>query len=134
MCCTRKGQKSPFHAENVMHVLYVCNNFEMVRAQALDMVWMRDSCRGLPTVFYKFKLEKQGNETLGLGPCPMGKNCPLKKRNPTNGSHKWETISESTESVERNINGLRQMDIRIRLRYKSFHLWDLLWDPFEGEN
>ncbi len=61
---------------------------------------------------------------------PMGKNCRLKKkRSPTNGSHEWETIWESTESVEGNVNGLRQTDICIRLRDKSFHLWD----PFEGE-
>ncbi len=64
----------------------------------------------------------------------MGKNCPfLKKRIPTNGSNKWETIWESMEFVERNVNGLRQMDIRIRLRDKSFHSWDPLWNPFEGE-
>ncbi len=60
----------------------------------------------------------------------MGKNCPLKKKTE---SHKWETISESTESVERNVNRLRQTNIRICLRDKSFHMWDLLWDPFEGE-
>ncbi len=61
---------------------------------------------------------------------PMGENCPpLKNRSPTNGSHKWETISESMESVERNVNVLRQTDIRIRLRDKGFYLWDLL----EGE-
>ncbi len=61
----------------------------------------------------------------------MGKNCPFfnKKRSPTNGSHEWETIWESTESVEGNVNGLRQTDIGIHLRDKSFHLWD----PFEGE-
>ncbi len=61
----------------------------------------------------------------------MSKNCPffLKKRSPTNGSHRWETISESAESVERNVYGLCQTDIRIHLRDKSFHLWD----PFEGE-
>ncbi len=75
-----------------------------------------------------------------------------KNRSPTNGYHKWETTSESTESgeldvnglrqtdirirltesmesVERNVNGLHQTDIRIRLRDKSFHLWDL----FDGE-
>ncbi len=57
----------------------------------------------------------------------------LKKRNPTNGSHKWETIWESAESVECNVNRLRQMDIRIRLRDKSFRLWDPFWDLFEGE-
>ncbi len=45
----------------------------------------------------------------------------FKKRSPTNGSHKWETIWESMESVERNVNGFPQMDIRIRLRNKSFH-------------
>ncbi len=56
---------------------------------------------------------------------PMSKNCQFKK----NGSHKWETIWESTESVERNVNGLRQMDIRIHLRDKSFRSWD----PFVGE-
>ncbi len=40
---------------------------------------------------------------------PMGKNYLLfKKRSPTNGSHKWETTWESTESVEGNVNGLRQ--------------------------
>ncbi len=62
---------------------------------------------------------------------PMGKNCPFKKKklSPTNGSHEWETIWESMESVEGNVNGLRQMDICIRLRDKSFRLWD----PFEGE-
>ncbi len=48
-------------------------------------------------------------------------------------SHKWETISESMESIERNVNGLHQTDIRICLRDKSFHLWDLLWNLFEGE-
>ncbi len=53
----------------------------------------------------------------------------LKNRSPAKGSHKWETIWESTESVEHNVNGLRQTDIRIRLRDKSFRLWD----PFEGE-
>ncbi len=52
-----------------------------------------------------------------------------KKRSPTNESHKWETIWESTESVERNVNGLHQTDIRICLRDRSFRLWD----PFEGE-
>ncbi len=46
-------------------------------------------------------------------------------------SHKWETILESTESVERNVNGLRQTDIRIRLRGKSFHLWDPLKEKSE---
>ncbi len=61
---------------------------------------------------------------------PMGKNCPFKrKQSPPNGSHKWETISESMESIERNVNGLHQTDIHIRLRDKNFHLWD----PFEGE-
>ncbi len=39
------------------------------------------------------------------------------------------TNSESMESIERNVNGLHQTDIRIRLRDKSFRLWDL----FEGE-
>ncbi len=48
-------------------------------------------------------------------------------------SHKWETISESMESVERNVNKLRQTDIHIHLRDKSFRLWDPLWDPFEEE-
>ncbi len=43
-----------------------------------------------------------------------------KKWNPTNG----ETIWEATESVERNVNGLPQMDIRICLRDKSFRSWD----------
>ncbi len=56
-----------------------------------------------------------------------------KKQNPTNGSHEWETIWESTKSVEGNVNGLRQTDICIRLRDKSFRLWNLLWDLFEGE-
>ncbi len=56
----------------------------------------------------------------------MGKNCPFFKKTEF---HKWETILESTESVECNVNGLHQMDIRIRLRDKSFRLWD----PFEGE-
>ncbi len=60
---------------------------------------------------------------------PMGKNCPFftKKWSPTNGSHKWETISESTESVEHNVNENRQTGIRIRLRDESIHLWH----PFE---
>ncbi len=53
---------------------------------------------------------------------PMGTNCQFKK----NGSHKWETISELIESVERNVNGLRQTDIR-------FCLCDPLWDLFEGD-
>ncbi len=62
----------------------------------------------------------------------MGKNCLFKKKkknSPTNGSHKWETIWESTESFEGNVNGLHQTDICIRLRDKSFRSWDL----FEGE-
>ncbi len=55
-----------------------------------------------------------------LSHIPVGKNCPfLKKRTE---SHKWETISQSMESVERNVNRLRQTDICIHL-----------WDPFEGE-
>ncbi len=36
----------------------------------------------------------------------------FKKQSPTNGSHKWETIWESTESVKCNVNGLCQTDIR----------------------
>ncbi len=64
----------------------------------------------------------------------MGKNCLfLKKRSPTNGSHEWETIWESTKSVESNVNGLRQTDICIHLRDKSFRSWDPLGDPFEEE-
>ncbi len=52
-----------------------------------------------------------------------------KNRSPTNVSHEWETIWESTESIEGNVNGLRQTDICILLRDKSFRSWD----PFEGE-
>ncbi len=51
----------------------------------------------------------------------MGKNCPLKKKAE---SHKWETISESTESVERNVNGRIRFSDKvsvygIRLKEKS---------------
>ncbi len=66
---------------------------------------------------------------------PMGKNYPFfkKKRSPTNGSHEWETIWESMESVEGDVNGLEtfvpQTDTYVRLRDKSFRSWD----PFEGE-
>ncbi len=62
---------------------------------------------------------------------PMGKNCGFlkKKQSLTIRSYKWETIWESTESVERNVNGLRQTDVRIRLRDKSFRSGD----PFDGE-
>ncbi len=35
-------------------------------------------------------------------------------------SHKWETILESTKSIKRNVNRLRQTDICIRLRDKVF--------------
>ncbi len=60
---------------------------------------------------------------------PMGKNCPfLKKTESHKRIHKWETMWESTESVERNVDGLRQRDICIRLRDKSFHSWDPLWN------
>ncbi len=37
-------------------------------------------------------------------------------------------LNLSTESVECNVNGLYQTDIRICLKDKSFCLWDLLWD------
>ncbi len=34
--------------------------------------------------------------------------------------HKWETIWESTESIEGNVNGLRQTDIRIEFEGQKF--------------
>ncbi len=62
--------------------------------------------------------------------CPYGQKLSVKKKwSATNGSHKWEIIWESMESVERNVNGLRQTDICIRLRDKNF----CSWDSFEGE-
>ncbi len=36
-----------------------------------------------------------------------------RKRSPINGSHKWESILQSTGSAECNVNGLCQMDIHI---------------------
>ncbi len=57
----------------------------------------------------------------------MGKNCQLRnteshKRIPQMGNY-----FRVNGSVERNVNGLHQTDIRIRLMDKSFHLWDPLW-------
>ncbi len=117
-----------FH-EYFWHVFAIFNVSDRGNSP-LSNVASRNSIRLSVSVLWK----EMWTHLITMTTFPMGKNCLFKKkRSPTNGFHKWETIWKSTESVEHNVNGLRQTDIRISLRDKSFRSWNPFWDPFEGE-
>ncbi len=77
-----------------------------------------------------FYLDRKADNLDYLTDYSMGKNCPFKKKMESHKRIPWMGNYMGVNGVYwRYVNGLRQTDICIRLRDKSFRLWD----PFKGE-